>query len=150
MWFSALMAAPGFASTFADVPNLDRLVTDSAAVVQGEVLVSETAPCALGLCTTHTVLVERALKGQAPETLEVTLPGGTWGGLTQRAAGFPQWKEGTRVILFVTSEGTVPATGLITVADEKAVDPLFRDTMPATVLDFTTYVRERLLPPRVD
>lgn len=133
--------AAATAATFPHVPSLEELVAASGAVAHGEVLLAETAPCTLGLCTTYTVLVQDRLKGSPPELLEVTVPGGTRHGLTQRASGFPLWKEGAEVVLFVAPNGAIPLTGLITITEGRPVDPLLRRTIPETVPELASFVR---------
>ena len=150
MLITTLMLASAQASTFAEVPSLETLTDRAAAVVKGEVIGSRTDSCSIGLCTTHTVPVQQVLKGTAAETVEVVLPGGTLNGLTQRAAGFPRWKEGSQVILFVSTDGTVPANGLMTVTDGAPVDPLHRTRIPTSVEDLATFVRKRESPVDID
>ena len=140
-----LLVSVASATTFAEVPNIERLTDDSKAIVQGEVLVSETKPCSVGLCTKHTVLVHETLKGQPQETVEVTVPGGRLNGLTQRAAGVPLWEEGSKVILFVSDAGTVPLTGLLTLEAGRPVDPLYRRLPAHTVPELKGFVLKRQL-----
>ena len=61
--------------------------------------------------------VSRALKGEAPQTIIVTQPGGSAGHYTQRVAGVRHWKAGETAVLFLrpsdTPDGTFQVTGLM-------------------------------------
>ncbi|MEM6925358.1 MAG: hypothetical protein AAF602_00400 [Myxococcota bacterium] len=115
----ALAAAHG--STFAEVPTIDVLTERSAAVVEGVVTVTDSVPCALGLCTTYTVSVSETWRGPEHELVRVTLPGGKRGGLTQRVAGLPLWSVGDEVLLFLDHLGRPTWTSVFTI--QRSVDP---------------------------
>lgn len=141
-WITSLMAAD--ASTFQEIPTVRQLAEQSRAVVHGEVITSRTEPCSIGLCTTHSILVHHTLKGSAEDVVQITLPGGTHGGLTQRAAGFPLWRDGDQVFVFIDASGTIPLTGILSILDDgRTVDPLHRDRVPSTLDELTAFVQER-------
>lgn len=147
----SLLAIPvAWATTFAEVPSLDTLARTSDAVIQGEVIGSNTDTCSVGLCTTHTILVQHVWTGTVGDIVEVTLPGGHRDGLTQRVSGVPLWDEGVRVVLFMKQGEPVSLTSLLTVTDDdRTHDPLNRSFIPSTIDELTAFVRERH-PGRLD
>lgn len=140
MLCSILFATTATASTFAEVPDLQTLSATSTGVVRGVVADVQTAECSLGLCSTYTVTVEEVVSGQAPDTVELTLPGGRAGGLVQRASGIPLWEPGAEVMLFLRADGTAPLTGLISLRHGQPIDPLSRK-VPETLAELEGLVR---------
>lgn len=142
IWLACLATAD--ASTFRDIPTLATLTDEAESIVEGEVILARTSPCSLGLCTTHTILVQQVLKGDPAETLEITLPGGRYQGLVQRAAGIPLWSEGDHVLVFVHADGEARLHGLMTVTDDgRTLDPLQRLPHRSTVEELAAFVRDR-------
>ncbi len=120
------------AATFAELPDLADLARSSEAVVQGVVTEAETVSTAAGLQTRYDIAVGRTLAGEARERVEVLLPGGHLGALTQRAAGIPLWRPGDEVVVFVPQRGLPPLSGVLTVEAGRPVDLLARP-VPASV-----------------
>ncbi|MBX2800230.1 MAG: hypothetical protein KTR31_21300 [Myxococcales bacterium] len=142
----SLLTTTSLAATFAEVPDMASLASSSAGVVRGTVVATVTTPCPLGLCSTHTIVVEETLTGSAPDELTVVLPGGRHEGLVQRVSGVPDWTVDTAVVLFVARDGTVPLTGMLTLRDERPEDPLSR-AIPSTLFDLTSLVRDARFQP---
>ena len=141
MLVGLLASNPALGATFGSLPDIETLAERSKAVIRGSVIETESGPCSLGICSTHTVRVESTLSGKAPQTVKVTVPGGRMDGWVQRASGVPFWEVGSTVILFVAEDDSVPLTGLLTVQEDRIVDELQR-TVPARVDDLTALVRK--------
>jgi hypothetical protein len=107
-------ALPAGASTFLALTQ-DQLVAQSDAVVQGEVLQVNSFWTKSGrvIASEAIVRVTDTIVGEAPSVLVVKTFGGTVGGYTVVAHGFPEFKAGDRVLLFVQNQadGTVEVTG---------------------------------------
>jgi hypothetical protein len=131
-----LVGSIAMASTFARVPELAELAERSSAVVTGEVTATTVSGTPHGLSTRYVVAVDRTLAGPAVDEVQVDLPGGSLGGLTQRFAGVPVWSEGERVLVFVPKDGDPqPLSGLFSLAGEDVVDPIARPGGPRSVAD---------------
>lgn len=107
-------ALPVGASTFVALTP-DELVAQSDAVVQGEVLKVNSfwTPEGRVIVSEALVRVTETVTGDSPSVLVVKTYGGTVGGYTVEAHGFPGFKAGDRVLLFVQNQadGTVEVTG---------------------------------------
>ena len=95
-------ASPAAASTFVAVTTED-LVRTSASIVEGEVLAVQSRWTADGriIVTDATVRVSSTLAGEAAPVVRVKTFGGTVGGFTVEAHGFPTFRAGERVLLFL-------------------------------------------------
>jgi hypothetical protein len=100
-----VLAAPAAASTFVKM-NMRELLAESAAVVQGEVLSVNSFWNETGMVivTEALVRVEETVIGDAPTVVRVRTFGGTVGGFTIEAHGFPEFRAGERLLLFVGDE----------------------------------------------
>jgi hypothetical protein len=100
----ALLAMPRLlgASTFVDMSTGD-LVRESSAVVEGEVLKVESywEPAGRIIVTEALVRVDDLVVGEAPTVVRVKTFGGTVGGYTVEAIGFPTFARGERLVLFL-------------------------------------------------
>lgn len=108
----ALLSGCGFLKTEvhseADVLSYDKaqLVKDATLIVAGEVVGFETQDDANGFpATDYLIKVDRAYKGDAPETVEVR----TVGGENERMRYFPNedqvtFQQGEQVVVFLTDQ----------------------------------------------
>lgn len=94
--------APLAASTFVAM-DLDELVGASSAVVQGEVLRVESYWEKTGtvIVSEAMVRVEEAVLGEPHSIVRVRTFGGTVGGYSVEAHGFPTFAQGERVLVFL-------------------------------------------------
>jgi hypothetical protein len=101
----ALAAAPMAASTF-EAMTQKELIAASEAVVQGQVLKVHSFWDASGrmVMTEALIRVEDTILGQAPSIVRVQTFGGNVDGFIVEAAGFPEFKAGERMILFLSPE----------------------------------------------
>jgi hypothetical protein len=101
----ALAAVPVGASTFLKMTQKD-LVRESAAVIQGEVVQVNSfwEPTGTIIVTEALVKVEDLVFGKAPSVVVVRTAGGEVDGFYIEAHGFPQFKAGERVLLFLEPE----------------------------------------------
>lgn len=110
----ALAAAPMTASTFLAM-NQKELIAASEAVVQGEVLKVRSFWDASGrmVMTEALVRVEENILGKAPAMVRVETFGGNVDGFIVEAAGFPEFKAGERMVLFLSKpkEGVARVEG---------------------------------------
>ncbi|MFP5284436.1 MAG: hypothetical protein ACLGI9_01720 [Thermoanaerobaculia bacterium] len=110
----ALAAAPMTASTFLAMTETE-LIADSEAVVQGEVVKVRSFWDATGrmVMTEALVRVEDTILGKAPALVRVETFGGNVDGFIVEAAGFPQFKAGERMVLFLSrpKEGVARVSG---------------------------------------
>ncbi|HEX3126806.1 MAG TPA: hypothetical protein VH394_05705 [Thermoanaerobaculia bacterium] len=108
------LAIPVGASTFVAL-NRAELVAQSDAVVQGEVIKVESfwTPSGRLIQTEAQVRVIETIAGQAPSVLVMRTFGGTVQGYTVEAHGFPTFKTGDRLLLFVQNQqdGIAEVTG---------------------------------------
>jgi hypothetical protein len=120
-WFGCLVLAAALAlpavagaSTFLAL-SPEELVAESAAVVQGEVLQVNSFWHASGrvIVSEALVRVEEVVVGDAPSVVVLRSHGGEVGGFTVVAHGFPTFRVGERLLLFVESEadGASEVTG---------------------------------------
>lgn len=171
VWIALTLALAAFipvgASTFLAL-SPEELVAQSDAVIQGRVLKVNSfwTPSGRLIVSEAMVQVEETVAGRAPGVVTLRTAGGTVGGLTVKAHGFPSFEVGDRVLLFVTgAQGTAAVTGYLQgqyrVARDKAgvemavptmgegVRLLHRDGTPAAAakavqLDaFKAQIRER-------
>jgi len=121
---SILLSTVALGATLDGPVDLKQLADDSSSVVRGVVVEAHTLSERGDLHTVYTVAVEELLTGEADAEVVVTLPGGTWAGMTQRFAGVPTWSEGDEVVVFVPKAGVVRYAGLFTVDDHVLVNHL--------------------------
>lgn len=107
-------AIPVGASTFLKMSQWD-LVRDSAAVVQGHVIKVSSFwdPTGRIIMSEALVRVEDKVFGDAPSVVVVRTFGGTVGGFTVEAHGFPKFQVNDHLLLFLEpeQEGATRVTG---------------------------------------
>lgn len=101
----ALAAVPLAASTFVAM-NHAQLIAESQAVVQGEVLKVHSFwdPTGRVVMSEALIRVEETILGEAPSIVRVQTFGGNVDGFIVEAHGFPEFKPGERMILFLGPE----------------------------------------------
>lgn len=101
----ALAAVPMTASTFLAM-NERELIAASEAVVQGQVLKVHSFwdPSGRMVMTEALIRVEDTILGDTPTVVRVETFGGAVDGFLFEAAGFPQFKTGERMVLFLSPE----------------------------------------------
>lgn len=107
------VVAPAGASTFVALSQ-QELVAQSDAVVQGRVLEVNSfwSPSGRMILTEALVQVEERIAGQAPTVVVLRTAGGTVGGYTVKAHGFPEFEAGDRLVLFLKNgSGVAEVTG---------------------------------------
>ena len=102
---AGLALSPLAASTFVAM-DLGELVGASSAVVQGEVLRVESYWEKTGtvIVSEAMVRVEEAVVGEPHSIVRVRTFGGTVGGYTVEAHGFPTFVQGERVLIFLAPD----------------------------------------------
>ena len=101
------------ASTFIALGN-DKLVAQSDAVIQGRVLKVNSfwSPSGRVILSEALVQVEEKILGDAPSVVRVRTFGGTVGGFTVEAHGFPKLAVNDHVVLFLQNANeTAEVTG---------------------------------------
>src|SRR4051794_613685 len=114
-WAALLLAAavPAAASTFLAMTQ-HELIAQSDAVVQGRVLKVSSfwSPSGRVIMSEALVQVEEKVRGNAPSVVKVRTFGGTVGGYTVEAHGFPKFAVDERVVLFLqNADDTAEVTG---------------------------------------
>lgn len=108
------VAVPAGASTFVGLTH-DEMVAQSDAVVEGEVLNVHSFWSRSGrlIVTEAIVRVNETIVGEAPTSIILRTFGGTVGGYTVEAHGFPKFEKGQKLLLFVDNQadGTAEVTG---------------------------------------
>lgn len=101
----ALAAVPLAASTFVAM-NHAELIAESQAVIQGQVLKVHSFwdPTGRVVMSEALVRVEETILGEAPTIVRVQTFGGNVDGFIVEAHGFPEFKAGERMILFLSPE----------------------------------------------
>lgn len=101
----AVLSAPVDAATVrpVDIPErakgADRMVVGRVADIKTSVVRNEFGDVFI---VSETVLtVEETLKGQPAALVVIDIPGGTYGGYTQRWSSLPQVKRGERAVFFM-------------------------------------------------
>jgi hypothetical protein len=100
--FALAAALPAAASTFLAMTP-EELVAQSDAVVQGRVLQVNSfwSPSGRLIMTEAMVQVDEAVTGNAPTVVVLRTAGGTVGGYTIEAHGFPEFQVNERLLLFI-------------------------------------------------
>ncbi len=104
--------------------SLSELVAENPNVVRGTVLRTTSWRDGDAYATKYTIAIFHQLRGQGPEMINTTLPGGTIRGRTQRSAHIPVWQEGDIVVLFLDDKLNVAMDGMFTVDGNLLVDPI--------------------------
>lgn len=105
LFLFALATLPLGASTFVAMDKAE-LIANSEAVVQGTVLKVHSFwdPSGRIVMTEALVRVEETILGQAPSVVRVQTYGGDVDGFVVEAHGFPEFKVGQRMVLFLEPE----------------------------------------------
>ncbi len=98
---STLLAGLLLSATSLEKLSMEQLVERSTAIVQGKVLDSATIKRGSVIYTTYRIQVAKVHKGSAPATLEVSVPGGQFGGYRQSFSGTPRLESGAEYVIFV-------------------------------------------------
>ena len=87
--------------------DLDELVEDSDAIIQGEVeaVYSQWDQEKKLIFTYASIRVDESLKGESRRSLLIRQMGGTVGALTLTVAGMPEFQENSNVIVFLKDSG---------------------------------------------
>lgn len=105
-------------------PSLIKLVVANPNVVRGTILKSNSWRDGNEYRTKYTIAIFHQIRGQSPDMLITTVPGGTIRGRTQHTNGVPVWNEGDIVVLFLNEDLDVALDGLFTVDGNVLIDPL--------------------------
>ena len=111
VFLSVLWASPSEAS-IVQAMDLDELVEQSDRILLGRVVFSESFEKPNGMIGTwHRIQVERDIRGNAPEELEIIIEtlGGQIGEIGMRVEGEPRFSIGERVIVFAHGRGSYTA-----------------------------------------
>ena len=110
----ALVPVAAFASTFVAMSS-SELVAGADAIVQGRVVAQESKWDGEGtiIVTNATVVVDAVLVGTAPDRVTVQIPGGEVNGYRVGAIGFPSFRRGEEVVLFLArrDDGSMRVVG---------------------------------------
>ena len=120
-----LAAAPANAIMFRTTP--DQLVDKADIIVRGTVTRAQVLPGAVhGEIDTHvSVRVDQQIKGEAPEVIELTLPGGKLDDSFMYVTDYPDFETGQEVVLFLNenSERIVgQIQGKFTIAQQRILE----------------------------
>ena len=122
------VVVPAAASTFIALSH-HELVSQSDAVIQGRVLKVSSfwSPSGRVIMSEALVQVEEKVRGNAPTVVKVRTFGGTVGGYTVEAHGFPKFAVDERLVLFLqnaneTAEVTGYQQGQWRIVNDKGVE----------------------------
>lgn len=103
----ALFAAAPALGAQAVAVSVEELARASDAVIRGRVISAhaQLTPDRLRIFTTYEVRAEAVLRGHAPKTLRVVVPGGVVGRLGERVDGAPVLAAGEDLVLFLRRTG---------------------------------------------
>ena len=136
-----LWTGAAHASTAETLPTVQELTAQSAAVVEAQVVATETQKVRRQIKTRYTLEIKRRITGDTPRTLTVTLPGGHHEGLTVQAGDVPIWKVGDDVIVFLNDQLKPSLKGLLTVHKDEVEGSLIRQGhAPPTLSEFRSRV----------
>lgn len=101
-----LVAAPASAAQAIRV-SVEELARTSSAVVRGTVTAerAQTSPDGREIFTTYEVRTRSLLRGRAPATVRVVVPGGVVGRVGQRVDAAPTLSRGEALVLFLQPAG---------------------------------------------
>lgn len=97
----SLLAAISLSATTLEKLSMDQLIERSTAIVRGTVLDSYAMQRGSVIYTTYRVRVSQTLKGAAPSTIEISVPGGQMNGVRQSFSGSPRLDRGVEYVVFV-------------------------------------------------
>lgn len=111
MAFAALALPQSTGATVARQVSFDQKVDQAETILLGKCLNTESSfdPTGKWIVTRATFQVEKSIKGNAGQTIEVVLPGGTVGGIHQETVGVPSFQTGDERVLFVKRNAIGPS-----------------------------------------
>jgi hypothetical protein len=103
---AALGCAPRVLAAQAYAISVEQLARSSDAVIRGKVVGARAHSREDGrIFTTYEVRTARVLRGRAPPTARVIVPGGVLGSIGQRVDGAPELAVGEELVLFLRRAG---------------------------------------------
>jgi hypothetical protein len=123
LFIAFVLSLSAHASQLEVGPSLTDLVVANPNVVRGTVVKSSSWTDGEDYQTKYTIAIFHQIRGQGPEMLTTTLPGGTVRERTQRIHGYPVWNEGDIVVLFLDVDLNLAVQGMFTVEGNVLVDP---------------------------
>jgi hypothetical protein len=81
--------------------SLDDMIGKSTAIVRGKVATAVSEAAGPVIYTRYTIQVSERFKGQAGDSVEVSVPGGTVNGLRQSFSGAPTLTPGDEFVFFL-------------------------------------------------
>jgi hypothetical protein len=81
--------------------SLDDMIAKSTAIVRGKVSSSNAVAAGPVIYTQYVIQVSERFKGQAANSVEVSVPGGTVNGLRQSFSGAPTFSVGDEFVFFL-------------------------------------------------
>lgn len=97
---SLTAAVPAPATTLEKL-GMDQLIERSTSIVRGTVVSSGVMQRGSVIYTTYQIRVSQTLRGTAPATLEVSVPGGQLNGIRQSFSGSPKLEANAEYVIFV-------------------------------------------------
>jgi hypothetical protein len=130
-------------------PRVEEIAAESSGLIRGQVVSATTREERREWVSTYIIRVDRVLAGSAPATVTATLPGGWYRGARVASVGFPVWKVGEEVLLFIGPAGSVVTDGVFSLHGERVEDPHQRTMaeIPATVSELTLRAAATLRAP---
>ena len=105
LWMAsaALALTQSAGATVARQVSFDQKVDQAETILVGKCLKTQSAFDSSGrwIVTRATFQVEKSIKGNGGQTIEVLLPGGSVGGIHQETVGVPSFQTGDERVLFV-------------------------------------------------
>lgn len=105
-WFaiSILAGASLFATTLEKL-SVDDMIGKSTSIVRGSVISTSSFQRGPLIYTTYRLKVSQHLKGQTPDIVDVSVPGGAFGKLRQTIPGAPLLNAGPEYVIFIWTGG---------------------------------------------
>lgn len=102
--FSILAGASLFATTLEKL-SVDEMIQKSTSIVRGTVISTSSVQRGSLIYTTYRLKVSEHLKGQTPDIVDVSVPGGAYGKLRQTIPGAPALNTGPEYVIFIWTSG---------------------------------------------
>jgi len=94
-------AAPYLSATTLEKLSMDQLIERSTSIVRGTVVNSYAMQRGTVIYTNYRLRVSQTLKGAAPATFDISVPGGQMSGVRQSFSGSPKLDAGAEYVVFV-------------------------------------------------